>query len=196
MVFKIKISKGQNVNILCCYRQCNLLDNLKTSTSHTLPEQISGLNNIIEVIKDLRASDQQLLLIGDLNIDLLEVNDPLSRYNIRKLTRIYKSVIDDTGLCQLNFKPTRFRARSNPSLLDHYFASHPNRTNSIETKQSIIADHWMVKLNYHYKVLESKPQFRKVRDCHLLNSDSLMTKIDKNSKLGEIFKLGDPDKIA
>ena len=150
IVLKVKISKNQYVYIVCSYRQWNLLDNLKTDTSHTLPEQLIRLENIMKPIKDIRKTDHQLILMGDINIDLFESNDPMKRYDIRKLTELYKSVIDETGLSQLNFNATRYRAGCSPSLLDHFFTSHPNRADSVQTKRSIIADHWYVKADENF----------------------------------------------
>ena len=57
MVFKIKIAKGQSVHVVCVYCQWNLLSNLKTPTSHKLPEQIIRLNNIMSVIKEIRETN-------------------------------------------------------------------------------------------------------------------------------------------
>ena len=196
IVLKIRISSRQYLHLVCIYRQWNLLSNLKTPTSHKLKEQMARLDSILEVVKELRDNNKQVVLNGDINIDLLDKNDPNSKYNLRKLTEKYKEVIDDTGLCQMNFKPTRFQANSEPSLLDHYFTSNPNKMDNIETKTSIIADHKYIKANYHCKILKRKQQFRRTRNFSLLNSDILTKEIENNAKLQEIFSLEDPDEIA
>ena len=70
MVLRVQMAKKQSLYIVGAYRQWNLIENLKTLTSHTLPEQISRLENTMSPITELRDKGHELLLFGDLNIDL------------------------------------------------------------------------------------------------------------------------------
>ena len=146
----------------------------------------------MDLIKSLRYN----LLIGDINIDLWPPNDPAQRKDIKQLYEEYRSVMNELGMSQANFKPTRFQSGSNPSLLDHIFVSHPQKLDAVETKINIIADHCLVSAQYHSKMLISRPQFRRTRNHALINSDVLTEKISEKERHQRIFELEDPDKKA
>ena len=134
--------------------------------------------------------------MGDLNIDLWPPNHPSQRQDIKRLSAEYLSILNQQDMCQVNFKPTRVRQNNNPSLIDHYFASNIGKADSVETKPTLIADHHIVKCQYHTQVLRVRQQFRRVRDSHLITTDSLTQQITQNVRLQTIFQQRDPDKRA
>ena len=83
--------------------------------SHTPNEQLLRLETIMKPIKELTDEGKEVALLGDLNIDLLETNDPRSNYKIKTLQDNYLPILDETQMCQLNFKPTRYRINCNAS---------------------------------------------------------------------------------
>ena len=195
MTLKIKNSNKKYIYLVCVYRQWKLL-HIDDPSSNLPAKQLARLELILETINKIIKDGKETLLIGDLNIDLWPANNPGQRKDIKALFELYQSVINQLGLCQLNYKPTRFQSNANPSLLDHMFASHPQMINSVETKLSIIADHCVIKCQYHSSTLRQRPQFKRVRNHKLLNSDVLMEHIARNERLQRIFEETDPDFIA
>ena len=110
----------------------------------------------MKIIINLRNENKDVVCIGDLNIDLWPPNDPGHRQDIKRLSEIYMSVMNDMGMCQMTYKPTRHRVGCNLSLL--------------ETKPSIIAYHSLINCQYHPKILQVQPQTRRTWDYRLINS--------------------------
>ena len=150
---------------------------------------------MINQLKPIINQGQLALIAGDLNIDLLLSNDAAKRSRIKSLIDAYEMMRNDCNICQLNFKPTRYRRGQRPSLLDHFMTNAPNRVDGVETIHNHIADHTFVKLNFHREVLQSKPQFREVRDYKNLNSDNLMKEIEENEELQSVFSKECPNDI-
>ena len=195
ITLKIKNSARNSIFLVCVYRQWKLL-HTKDDLSNLPINQLKRFELILGVISQLVNEGREILLIGDINIDLWPPNNPGHRKDIKALHELYTSVINQLGLCQQNFKPTRYQSNASPSLLDHVFCSHPQKINSVETKLSIIADHCLVKCQYHARTLRQRPQFKRVRDHKLLNSQILMEHVGMNARLQSIFQFSDPDYIA
>ena len=62
--------------------------------------------------------------------------------------------------------------------------------------KSHIADHSIVKFQYHCKAILRKPQIRKVRNWKNLTHDNIMNLLESNEKIQSAFQEEDPDKIA
>ena len=86
------------------------------------------------------------MICGDLNIDQWGPNDLLSRYDLAQLNEVLVDIKNDHLLDQMNFKPTRFQAGRNPSLLDLFLSNQPEHIDSVETINANIADHKLVKI--------------------------------------------------
>ena len=114
------------------------------------------------------------MVAGDVNIDLFPENYPLSRRNVPLLTEIYNDHINRNNLSQLNFEPTRHWPGKKSTLIDHFMTNAPNMVDGVQTLKSHIADHSLVKLQFHSRVLKSRPQFRKVRNFSNVNSENIM----------------------
>ena len=195
IVLKVKTASSKYVFLVCVYRQWRLINETSYNSNH-IDKQVERLHKILGVISDLRQLNNEVICMGDLNIDLWPPNDPGQRPDIKKLSAEYLSVMNQQGMCQVNFKPTRIRLNSNPSLIDHYFASNIGKIDSVETKATIIADHHLVKCQYHSQVLRKRTQFRRIRDSKLITTDSLTYHITNNQRLQTIFELEDPEVIA
>ena len=183
--------------MLCVYRQWKLPPELDPSRkSNNLPDQLSRLDQLLAPLDSLAAEGKLVAVAGGLNIDHLVTNDPRGRYDLKKLHERLDLSKDESSLEQLNFKPTRYRINTNPSLLDLFLTNTPAKFNCIETRPSAVADHWIVKAQMHVQDLEENIQFMKVRNWKMITSERLMEKIKDNEELNAVFKYRDPDKIA
>ena len=108
----------------------------------------------MSVIMQIRSESKELMMLVDCNIDLWSPNDPGQRPDLKALSEDYLSVLNQTGMCQQNFEPTRYQSNVNPSLLDHILTGNPQKIDAVKTRLSIIADHFIVKCQYHAKVLQ------------------------------------------
>ena len=195
ITLKIKNTSRGFMNLVCIYRQWKLI-HVDDSSSNLPSQQLSRLETIMEIIARVISEGRETVIIGDINIDLWPPNNPGQRQDIKGLHELYTSVMNRLGMCQQNFKPTRYQSNANPSLLDHAFSSHPQKINSVTTKLSIIADHCLVTFQYHSRTLRQRPQFKRIRDHSMINSEILMEQIGLNSRLQNIFASSDPDYIA
>ena len=81
---------------------------------------------LIAQLTPITNQGQLTLISGDINIDLLSTNDPAKRSRLRDLIETHEEARNNLNLCQMNFKPTRFRRGQKPSLLDHFMSNFPN----------------------------------------------------------------------
>ena len=63
--------------------------------------------------------------------------------------------MDETQMFQSYFKPNIYHGRCNSSVIDPVFVYQPNKVDNVEKKTSLIADHCLVKLTYHCKLLKT-----------------------------------------
>ena len=114
---------------------------------------------------------------GDINVDLWPDNDPMGRYDLKRLTEVYDILKEENGLSQCNFELTRFRRGQRPSLLDHFMTNTPAKIDGVKTTSNHTSEHSLVKLHVHSENLVVSPKFRKIRSFKNVNSDTLMEKI-------------------
>ena len=194
---KVKTSPRKYVYILCWYRQWHILSELDPDeNSGHIKNQLDCIERVLKPIEKLSDQGASLLVAGDLNIDQLEVNDPDSRADLKQLNQILIKYKNIASLQQLNHKPTWHRTGKRPSLLDLFLTNTPTKTNNIETKPSIVADHCSVKLQLHTKEIKDNIQFIKIREWKALTADNLMQKIKENERINKIFHYEDPEIVA
>ena len=129
IVLKIRLSTNKFLHMLCIYRQWKLL-HTEDVNSNKLEKQLDRLRSILSVITKIRADNKELIMLGDVNIDLWAPNDPGQRPEIKALSEEYLSVLNQTAMC------------------------HPQKIDGVETKKNIIADHCTVRCQYHAKDLK------------------------------------------
>ena len=194
---KIKINRGKFLNLVAMYRQWKLPPSMRNSPDRIgLPAQLDRFGRVCKHINNESSNGTPLLFVGDLNIDQLPENDPLSRYDVKKLDEIFTEMKQITLSEQMNFKPTRFQSGQNPSLLDLFVTNKSNQVTNVETLPSHIADHMIVKLQFHSRSISTNEQFIKIRKWDLINSDNFMSEIKECENLNLIFHSSDPEFIA
>ena len=191
---RIKLNNKRSLYILGMYRQWGHLAAMCKPDSHKTAAQCDRFTRLMSKVEPIPSKNNSILIGGDINVDLYPPNNPTRRHIIKKLTDIYNDVINLSNLCQMNFEPTRYQGQSK-SLLDHYFTNSPDRVDAVQSLPSHIADHWLVKLQFHVDILQSKPQFREVRNFAAITPASLCDLLEMNVNLNSIFKSSCPNKV-
>jgi len=145
--------------------------------------RLDYLKSMIEAIKTHKRASKKLAIIGDLNLDFLNKDNPL--YPQSRLYNEWSNLIDTENLIQLVKKHTWTRIVNNnikESILDHVYepsSPEPGRVQLIDTNFS---DHKL--LSY---VTEFRSENFKQKNCRtLIRSWKNYSKESLNAKLSEI----------
>ena len=96
-----------------------------------------------------------LVLLGDINIDLLQPSN--------NLTKQYQSILDVFGIQQMVNQPTRV-TRTSRTLIDHIVTNYPqNITHTGIIPCSIINDHDAVFACINTRVARFQPRYKYIR---------------------------------
>ena len=197
IVIKVKISRRKWVHIVAIYRQWQVLgdnpDNKPNSSDKD--DQVLRFEEIASIIEKVIDDNNPTIVAGDINIDRNIDNDPLKRPDIKALTEVLETTMEECSLVQMNWENTRHWC-GKESLLDLFLTNIPQKINTIKTERCQIADHSTVSLQIHAKDLWRRPKIRKIRDWRKIQPEILMEAIENNTRLNSIFAYNDPDKIA
>ena len=94
------------------------------------------------------------MMLGDINIDMLEQCDQVDCSNISRTMPIYKEIFDDNGLSLLNKKPTWFRGKQK-ALLYHIRTNIPTHVSNIDIEPIGKSDNHMVSFDLKKENIEN-----------------------------------------
>ena len=154
------------------------------------------LNSTLDQWQNVIRGGHTCIAGWDSNLDMLENNDPLDRYDTREMLEQYTQFISDNSLVQHNHEPTRHMVGQRSTLIDQFISNCPEHINGVQTLRSHIADHDMVNINFHTKDLQLNPQFTKIRDTRNLKRENIVPTIENNIQINSIFSMTCPNKIA
>ena len=159
MIFvKIKCSRRRSFTVVSYYREWQQKETVPGNNTRSLDDQLQRLEESLKKVAEASRTENELVLSGDINIDIFEDNDPLANYENRKLFEIYERYIQEAVLHQCNFEPTHHWPGRGSTLIDHYFCTKPENVDNMTNTRSIIADHDFITCNYHVKDICRKPQ--------------------------------------
>ena len=193
---KIKTVRRKGFAVGGIYLEWKQNPNIPGPNTRELSDQKERLSKIMEKVVEVSRKFDDTIIMGDINIDLYEPNDPMKDYTNKKLNEIYEDKLTQAGMHQLNFEPTHHWAGYGSTLIDHCFTTQPQKTDGVKNIRSMIADHDAVSLNFHIKDMYRRQQTFKHRDYRNINSENLTKLIKESEKLSKIFNSGDPDQIA
>ena len=99
------------------------------------------------------------MVIGDLNVDQWQDNEPLMRPEIKALQPVFDSIVITNGLKRMNNKPTRFSSFQKPSLLDVILSSDPQSISKVDNVKTGLSDHDGLICQINCKDVLARPQF-------------------------------------
>ena len=87
IVIRVKTGNSKYTYFVCVFRQWRLV-NKKTYNSNNISKQLEGFDNILKVISELRMGNNEVVCLGDLNIDLWPPNYLSQRHDLKTLFRL------------------------------------------------------------------------------------------------------------
>ena len=108
--FKMRLD-DQTVVLAACYRQWRLPIKIRNQRTGGVDGEVERFKTFQTQVKKAKQISRNLMLLGDISIDILETRDQVDCSNISRTMPIYKEILYDTGLSVLNKKPTRFRGK-------------------------------------------------------------------------------------
>ena len=100
------------------YRQWQLPSSLGQPGSDTPEKQMQRLNTTLDQWQNVIRGGHTCIAGWDSNLDMLENNDPLDRYDTREMLEQYTQFISDNSLVQHNHEPTRHMVGQRSTLID------------------------------------------------------------------------------
>ena len=196
IVLKINISPRKFFVIIGSYREWKHPGGADALSTEGIKNQVTRLNELGSVISKVKSMGYPVIWAGDLNIDRLHKNDSSKRADLRVLTPIFDSFINDYDLVQFNKDATWFRPGKKPSLLDLFLLDNPQQVVSCSNVTNILSEHAGVLLTINIDLKHRKPQFITIRNYKNITWEKIEPLLDKENSLQDLFNEKDPDIIA
>ena len=135
-------------------------------------------------------------ILGDINIDRLEKNDPENRPDIRKLIPILTEFQKSNKVILTNHRPTRFRINQTPTLLDLVMTNSPDTIAENRYCNNFCSEHEAIVTKIKTTPININVQFMNVRDQRNLTPENINKMIEDSHVFNDIFSEKDPNKIT
>ena len=196
IVLTVNTSAKKHHTLVANYRQWkgtapNYNYNLRTDD-----HAIERLKEMTKVWESAIQLGNPTTIVGDINIDRYEPNDPESRPDLKNLIPILRDFQIQNKLILVNKEPTRYRHGQRPTLLDLILTTQPQNISEIANISNFCSEHMGVYCKIKLNQIVINQQFRKVRSRKNLIASVLMPLIDENENLQKIFSTSDPEIIA
>lgn len=193
IICDIKINKTSKITVIAHYRQWSIPKEL---LNITIDSQINRYNTTIEIFENiLKTNKNDIIIVGDDNIDTLNSNNFHNTFKNHELKDIRDNFLINNNLVSHHNKPTFFR-KGKQSCLDHLYTNCPSKVKNVTIEKDIISDHKLVTFTYNNKKLSLNALYKVTRDYSLLKKDTLLHYFNINKKINDIFSSDDPNLIA
>ena len=165
-------------------RNSKLLLGVTYRSEKILPTQI-WLEEFENILANISAQwDGLLLITGDTNLDLMNLDSTL--------TKQYIDILNMNNLQQMVTKPTRVTATSQ-TLIDHFITSCPNRiTHTDVLPCPLVSDHSAPYVCVNARVTRFLPRYKYIRNERNYNEVSFVEDV-KNIPINIVYGVDDPD---
>ena len=102
----IKTGRRTGFAVIGIYREWQQPQGVTGLTTRSTFDQCEHLKIIMEKVDEISTKSNEVIQMGDINIDLYEPNDPMSHFENAALNCIYQEHNDCNYLHQMNFEPT------------------------------------------------------------------------------------------
>ena len=114
---------------------------LKPFDNDGIKRQKSRFQKIADIVDKIRSTSDNMLLIGDYNIDQWKDNEPWLWPELRALQPILDYIMVNNGLKIMNHKTTRHCVSQRSSLLDLILSSDPESIFNVKNIKTGLSDH-------------------------------------------------------
>ena len=117
----IKLKKGPWKNLIIggYYRQWRLPHQSGVDNSGSTTSQLLRFKRFLNQVSNARKICNDVVILGDINIDIHDKNDTMAKYGMKELLEVYKSYMINNNFTVLNDEPARYSANDRPSLINH-----------------------------------------------------------------------------
>ena len=122
----VKTKKHEKIAIVGHYRQWKIPGENSPFTTEGIKRQVKRFEVFEDSLNQISSEAQQLMLIGDFNVDQYPANNPLYRPEVKALQPIIERISVNHGIKRLNHEPMRFFVGQRLSLLDLCMANYPD----------------------------------------------------------------------
>ena len=196
IVLTVKTSAKKHHTVVANYRQWKGTAPTCDFNERNDDHSIKRFKEMLKVWEEAIKLGNPTTIVGDINIDRHEPNDPESRADIKNLIPMLKDFQSNHNVVLTNKEPTRYRHGQRPSLLDLILTTRPQNLCEIFNISNFCSEHMGVHCKIKINKLLVNQQFRKVRNRKNLIASILMPLIEDNDNLQGIFRTSDPDVIA
>ena len=149
----------------------------------------------IKTFQTFMKDNNDVIIVGDDNIDTLKDNNKHNIYNNYDLKDLRQQFMIDNDMTQHNFKLT-FTRNGLKSCIDHIYSNCSYKITDVVTQNDILSDHNILTFNYNNNKLNIKPTYKIKRDFNLLNTDILTQYCDMNDRIDTVFDYDTSNDIA
>ena len=118
MWFKMRLAE-KTIMIAAWYRQWNHLADIAQNFTDGVEGQVERIKLVKNQVEKAKAISKQIILMGDINIDMSEDFDQALISRTTQLLPIYQEILEENGRVILNKDKTRYAKSKKPSLIDH-----------------------------------------------------------------------------
>ena len=178
---KIGFPHKKKINLIGYYRQFRYV-----GKSRNIKREIKDLDNVTKKIAELCDKKEEVLLMGDINVDMDAVNKINSEKTTtqkcqNKLMNILKSNLIDKGINLLNDKHT-FRRTDYSSQLDVIFSNRPQKINNISQNDELDSDHSSITCTRNININSAEERLILVRNFKNIDPVNLNLQILTHEK--------------
>ena len=149
----------------------------------------------IKTFQTFMKDNNDVIIVGDDNIDTLKDNNKHNIYNNYDLKDLRQQFMIDNDMTQHNFKLT-FTRNGLRSCIDFLYSNCSYKITDVVTQNDILSDHNILTFNYNNNKLNIKPTYKIKRDFNLLNTDILTQYCDMNDRIDTVFDYDTSNDIA
>lgn len=128
---------------------------------------VCKLRTVFEIIAELVATEPNVLLMGDFNVNILDSNSSKCRFMVDQLNTLSFKIV--------NSSPTRHLPGCTPSLIDLIMGNCTQNVNNVyQSSVGGISDHDLICIDYKFKNAKTPPENYWYRDYDKINVDCFL----------------------
>ena len=156
---------------------------LKPFDNDGIKRQKNRFQKIADIVDKIRSKSDNMLLIGDYNIDQWKDNEPWLWPELRALQPILDHIMVNNGLKIMNHKTARHCVNQRSSLLDLILSSDPESISNVKSIKTGLSDHDGLLCHINCKDVHIQPQFIISRDFSKMDARYIIPMIDNDVTL-------------
>ena len=106
-----KKTEDKSFILAAWYRQWEHPDIIKSQYTNGINGEVARLESFKQQIKKAKKISSNIIITGDINIDMLEDRDQITDSRTCRTMQIYREILEEHGMHVMNKKPTWLRGK-------------------------------------------------------------------------------------